>query len=310
MSTSPKPTLKTRAKKKQDSEVPNFTKTKQKKIEFSKLIPYLFKMKEFWKLKEEIKDNFLGTISSGMNSKEIIKSKILKVLESLKKKSKLSLILKNAENNYKIDNDIIDNEGKMKMKVLTKKWPMAIQNRIDDAFDMVAEQLKLLKRAQKDKNFEFKARHITIFSEREIMVYFGQKDPKGEKLVKFDSVYFKIPTLESLRIRFKELNTAQFGHIGSLHDTAIIADKDKSIESFLTNVKSGKEVNKKFRNYLKFGIPNGIRYKFYKTMVSKWADEEEIRENEHEKPELSDSEVEMFRFILYEDVNVNFNISN
>lgn len=292
--------LKTRSKKKQ-ADIPSFTK-KKNTIEFPKLIPYLFKMKEFWKLKEEVKDGFLESISSGISSKDVIKAKIKKVLEKLKKKGKLNLILKNAENSFKIDNDIIDSEGKMKMEVLTKKWPLAIQNRVDDAFDMVAEQIRLLKKAQKDKNFEFNARHISIFSEREIMVYFGQKDPKGEKLVKFDSVYFRIPTLDDLRSKFKELNTAQFGHIGSLHDAAIIVDKEKTLEEFFGVSKSSKEINQKMKNFLKFGIPIGIRYKFYKNMVSKWYPETE--EIEHEKPELSDSELEMFRFILYEDTNV------
>lgn len=287
---------------KKTADLAKIPKTKNS-IPFEKLIPYLFKMKEFWRLKEEVKENFMSNVSNGVNAKDLIKAKVKKVLEKLGKKSKLNLILKNAENNYKIDNDIVDSEGKMKMQVLTKKWPIAIQNRVDDAFDMVAEQLRLLKKAQKDKNFEFNPRHISIFSEREILVYFGQKDPKGEKLVKFDSVYFRIPTLENLRVKFKELNTAQFGHVGSLHDTAIIIDKEKVIEEMLASTKASFESNDKMRNMLKFGIPVGMRYKFYKMVASKWLDDED--EEVNEKPELSESELEMFRFILYEDVNVS-----
>lgn len=64
---------------------------------------------------------------------------------------------------------------------------------------------------------------------------------------------------------FKELNTSKFSHVGSVNDFALMAEKEKQIETFLES----SEVNDAFswRNLLKFGIPNSLRYQFYKKLA-------------------------------------------
>ena len=275
-------------------------------VSFQKLIPYLFKMKEFWKLREEIKQKFLNSVlqDDTKSKKEEMKDYLRGLLEKINRTPKLKLILRNSLNNYKTDNNIIDSEGRKKMASLSKKWPAILQGQVDKAFDCVAEELRLLKKAQKDKNSNFTPRHISVFDTRDIMLYFGSKDVKNEKLVKFELVYFQIPTMDNLRTIFKELNTSLFAHLGTTNDTAMVIDKEKLCDVLINKdwTDETQNFNAEFKKLLKFGIPVGTRYKFYKTMVSAWVEDKQV---EHERPELSDSELEMFRFILYEDSNVS-----
>lgn len=50
---------------------------------------------------------------------------------------------------------------------------------------------------------------------------------ESEKLALFDNVYFQIPTLNTLKAMFKELNTSKFSHVGSVNDFALIGEKEK-----------------------------------------------------------------------------------
>jgi hypothetical protein len=262
-------------------------------------------MKEFWKLKQEIKTRFMAGIPSDRSSKEFVKSYLKAILDKSKKKSKLSLILRNAMNNYKTDNKIVDSQAQKIVVKQCKNWPTVIQNQVDKAFDLVAEELRLLKKSQKDKTFNFVPRHIIVFDYRDVMLHFGTVGHKGEKLVKFEHVFLQIPSLEQIKEKFKEFNTSKFGHIGSLHDEALTLDKEKLCEELISTVKDNGgslEMNGEFSNLLRFGVPAGTRYKFYKSLVGYW--EESERKDEIEKIELSESELEMFRFILYEDANV------
>lgn len=187
--------------------------------------------------------------------------------------------MKNARNNYEIDNNIIDMGGRNKFEKLAQKWPISLQSMVDVAFDNVAEVLRMHKKAKQQaqmskKEVDFTPPPIWVFGCEQILNYFAelpavekgkkQKIP-GEKLALLDMVYFQVPTLNTLKTIFKELNTSQFGHIGSLHDSAIVVEKEKAISQFLSS-EIGDD-NFAWRNLMKYGIPTGLRYKFYKGLV-------------------------------------------
>ena len=259
-------------------------------------------------------------------TKQFLKSYMKTLLGKNSKRDKLQLIMKNAQNNYKTDNNIIDSGGREKFEKLTQKWPISLQSMVDVAFDNVAEVLRMHKKAKQQaqlskKEVEFTPPPIWVFSSEQILDYFAelpsaeknkkQKIP-SDKLALLDMVYFQVPTINTLKTIFKELNTSQFGHIGSLHDSAIVVEKEKSIEQFLSGGENGD--NFAWRNFMKYGIPTGLRYKFYKNLVenfnksqgSKESHLRRIQENAKflEQAHLSEPEVEMFRYILYEDANV------
>jgi hypothetical protein len=290
-------------------------------------------MKEFWILQKMMKEKMLEGIPAkehipeGKITKQWLKSYMKSMLLKSKNSNKLKLIMKNAQNNYKTDNNIIDNKGREKFEKMTQKWPISLQSMVDVAFDNVAEVLRMHKKAKQqaqatNKEVDFTPPPIWVFNSDTILDYFGElpendgskkkKKINSDKLALLDMVYFQVPTIATLKTIFKELNTSQFGHIGSLHDSAIVVEKEKSIEQFLA-AETGDD-NFAWRNFMKYGIPTGLRYKFYKglkdnfneTQGNKEGHLRRIRDNSKflEAAHLSEPEVEMFRYILYEDANV------
>ena len=118
------------------------------------LRPYLYNMKEFWILQNQMKDTMLATlpaketIPSSNVSKQFLKAHVLQMLSKNKANSKLKLIMKNAQNNFKTDNNIIDNNAREKFDALAQKWPISLQTMVDLAFDNVAEVLRMHKKAK------------------------------------------------------------------------------------------------------------------------------------------------------------------
>ena len=58
---------------------------------------------------------------------------------------------------------------------------------------------------------------------------------------------------------FYELNTSQFNHLGSTIDENFLIEREKECETLLSEDSAPFD----YLNFMKFGLPQGNRYKFY-----------------------------------------------
>jgi len=269
-------------------------------ITAQKLKGYLEGMKEYWKLRQNVKESLVNNWNRGEPSKQAINLELRKILDG-GKIDKLKLILKNAVGNYKTDMHVVDPQDKAKIHGQFVRWPIYLQEKVENAFDMVEDELRLLKKSHKEKT-EFIARHIVIFDATDILTFFGNGGSKqsSEKLQRFETLYFQIPNPKTLRLMFKELDMSQFAHVGGNNDELVSTDKEKSIDKLISLEKE--EISTfEYNLLLKTGLPTTSRYKFLKRMSRGWR----TRAKRYKEIDLSESEVEIFRFILYQDTSVS-----
>ena len=117
-----------------------------------------------------------------------------------------------------------------------------MQTYVDVAFDGVAEILRMHKKEKLQsgsKKSDYIPPIIHVFTNASLLKFFcklpestkekknGSLKIESDKLALFDSVYFQIPTFNTLKAMYKELNINKFSHVGSVNDFALIAEKEK-----------------------------------------------------------------------------------
>ena len=263
---------------------------------------YLYDMKEYWRLKNEIKQEFLSQWHKGELTKEELKNNLKEIMVQGVHIDKLKLVLKNSINNYRIDNNIVKQEDRIKMNKKFSRFPFFLQEKVENAFDLVEDELSLIKKHH-DEDTEYIRRHLSTFGIADVLQYFGGKNNEiSSNLSKFSLIYFQVPSLSTFKSLFKEQDTSKFAHIGAHNSDLAYPDKEKAIET-LVNLPKTEISNFDFCSLLKTGIPSASRYKFYKSLIAHWRSS--IPNKTYDEVELTENEIDIFRFILYSDVDVN-----
>lgn len=233
-------------------------------ITSSQLNTQLTKMREFWNLRREASTSLLHHLPNENISKEEMKTYLLNLLKKKGILPKLKILAQNGLNNYKTDNKIVDLRSREQMTKLCLKWPSHLQDLIEDAFDAISIELKT-KKDQKSVNLP--SGHC-FFDQKTILDFFSASDnePKKEKLIKLDLVYFQIPNLQILRSLFKELNSEEYQHIDSGKGDEGKEQVEQVCEDLLSNSSTSAF---DFQNLLKFGVPVSERYLVYKRYIEK-----------------------------------------
>ena len=111
-----------------------------------------------------------------------------------------------------------------------------------------------------------------------------------------------MPSLSTFKALFKEQDISKFAHIGAHNSDLALPDKEKAIETLVKLPKS--EIsNFDFCSLLKTGIPTATRYNFYKCLINNWRSS--IPNKKYDEAELTENEIDIFRFILYSDIDVS-----
>jgi hypothetical protein len=220
------------------------------------LTPYLQNMKEYWLIRNQMITRLTNTLPGDRSDPSYIKLFTMKLLEKTGGNEKMKLLLQNAVNNYNYDNNIVDVDGRLLMEKFSVKWKVHVQKLTDKTFDKIVQELK----SATAKKEERKGGEIYIYTHEALLNYFSKiKANNQERLTRIHFVYFQVPNLKLIKNLFYELNTSQFNHLGATMDENFVIERERECEVLLSEESAPFD----YLNYMKFGVPQGMRYKFY-----------------------------------------------
>lgn len=258
------------------------------------LTPYLHNMKEYWVIRNQIITRLANTLPGDRSDPSYIKLFTMKLLEKTGGNEKMKLLLQNAVNNYNYDNNVIDHDGRVLMEKYSLKWKLHLQKLLDKTFDKVVTEMKAANSKKEDR----KSSNICVFSAETQLNYFNRiKSNNQERLTRIHFVYFPVPNLKLIKNLFYELNTSQFNHLGSTIDENFLIEREKECETLLSEDSAPFD----YLNFMKFGLPQGNRYKFYLGYIKNFP----ITDSGSSKSHLSKSDSKVFSEIFNDDIDLS-----
>ena len=259
------------------------------------LTPYLHNMKEYWVIRNQIITRLANTLPGDRSDPSYIKQFTMKLLEKTGGNEKMKLLLQNAVNNYNYDNNVIDHDGRVLMEKYSLKWKLHLNKLQDKAFDKAVSEIKAANTKKEDR----KPNGIVIFSPETLLNYFNRiKSNNQERLTRIHFVYFPVPNLKLIKNLFYELNTSQFNHLGSTIDENFLIEREKECETLLSEDSAPFD----YLNFMKFGLPQGNRYKFYLGYIKNFPITGADNSN---KEQLSKSDKQVMGEIFNDDISVS-----
>ena len=258
------------------------------------LMPYQQNMKEYWTIRNQMMNRLINTLPGDRSDSSYIKLFTQKLLEKTGGNEKMKLQLQNAVNNYNCDNNVVDHDGRMLMEKHSLKWKLNLQKSLDKSFDKVVQELK----SCTSKKEERKNGQVFIFTPETILDYFSKiKSNNQERLTRIHFVYFQVPNLKLIKNLFYELNVVQFSHYGYSSDENYMVEREKECDELL----AADSARFDYSNFMKFGVPNGTRYKFYLGLIKNFPLNDS---GSTQKGQLSKFDQQVFSEQINDDISV------
>lgn len=119
--------------------------TQEQADNFQNIKTYLKDMKEYWNIRKAAKKAFLSQskTSSGKSKTELLQQ-LKKAMSEASLTNKLKLVLKNSVNNHEMDTGVVKKESRQLMAKKFTQFSFHLQEKVEEAFDAVEDELKLL----------------------------------------------------------------------------------------------------------------------------------------------------------------------
>lgn len=253
-------------------------------------------MKDFWQLKQAISNKFVETYSGEKPNPALLKAHLKRILEKGGREDKLKLLLQNSVYNYRTDNALVDPEVRQKFADCCKRWKEWKAGYLINYYTDAALEVKKHKKSKENPPPPHPM--VRIFTVEEFQKFFAKsKLIEDDKLVRFQLVYFQIPSLRTLKLMFKELRVDRFDHMGSLREDEFAEEKEQACEEVMQNEEGIFE----YLNCFKFGIPTGIRYKFMRAFLN--LEDQPSAKKASSSEQLEETEAELLKVFFKSDTS-------